>query len=671
MVLVEFGLFKTQINHTLRILILRIFMTEPTPQPKNERRPTRPSKGLFVLSILLVFIVFAGAFFYGVIGEDKYILLAPLALTGYGLLALGLLWLALSRKTLTTAPPGFFLLLLFVIWGVSLIPRSAIPYESTIRMLFIGLFVGAYYYWGNALTLFRRNRWLLGLILFFVVGLALYGLINHFKNPEQVLWVKRYAPYPGRLASTYICPNHFAHIMQMLLPFCLVLLFIPRAGFLIRMLAGCSIIAFAPALYFTESRAGMLGSLLALGVTICLMALRKNKIVFMLLVIVVPLTGAAVLGLAWKHSEMFHRRMTPVVNFLTEAKEKGFAETTTRDFRPLTWLDSYEMAKEKPITGFGPATYRFLFPKHRNRFKGNKVVTGHPHNEYLEVATEYGFLGLGLLALAWLYGLIRLFIFSLRTPNQHHAFMAMAFLGTAAGTMLHSFFDFQMHVFQNALLFAFLGAIAAGPMVGRKQEKLSIQTNRAGNIFRRILRIALALAALSAFIYSVTIFSSAFLRSKAQRLLKTDPEQAEKTYLKATHVDPHNWRAYKGLGEIYFSKRHFSLDPMEKRAFAYVERNHFKKAYTSNPLDAPLVYDYGMTLLFLKNKDQGLDLLKQAAELRPYNDEFWWHRGIAQRKEGEYEAALESFNYAYKLHRAAVTRANIKWLKRVMKEQKK
>ena len=646
-------------------------MTEIPTQPETNSKPSFPGKGLFILSIFLVFIALVGAFFYGVIGEDKYILIAPLALTGYGFLTLGLFWLALSRKTLATAPPGFFLLLLFVLYGCFLIPHSAIPYESTIRILFIGLFVGAYYYWGNALTLFRRNRWLLAFILIFVIGLAVYGLFNHFKNPEYVLWVKRYAPYPGRLASTYICPNHFAHIMQMLLPFCLVLLFIPRAGILIRMLAGCSIITFAPTLYFTESRAGMLGSLLALGVTICLMALRKNKKAFALLVILVPLTGITVLGLAWKHSEMFHRRMTPVVNFLTEAKEKGFAETTTRDFRPLTWLDSYEMAKEKPITGFGPATYRFLFPKHRNRFKGNKVVTGHPHNEYLEVATEYGFLGLGLLALAWLYGLIRLFIFSLRTKNQHHAFMAMAFLGTAAGTMLHSFFDFQMHVFQNALLFAFLGAIAAGPMVARKQEKLLKTTDDIKNIFRRSVRIFLALLALTALIYSVPIVSSAFIRSKAQRLLKTDPEQAEKTYLKATHVDPHNWRAYKGLGELYFKLRRFSLNPMEKKAFGYIERNHFKKAYENNPLDAPLVYDYGMALLFLGEKEKGLDLLKQAAELRPYNDEFWWRRGIAQRKEGEYEAALKSFNYAYKLKHTAVTRANIKWLKRVMKEPKK
>ena len=646
-------------------------MTESTSLPENKTRFPLPSKGFFILAVILIFIPLIGALFYGVVGEDKYILLAPLALTGYGLLTLGLLWLALSRKTLATAPPGFFLLLLFVLYGCFLIPRSAIPYESTIRMLFIGLFVAAYYYWGNALTLFRRNRWLLGFVLLFVAGLAIYGLINHFKNPEQVLWAKRYAPYPGRLASTYICPNHFAHIMQMLLPFCLVLLFIPRANILIRILAGCCIILFAPTLYFTESRAGMLGSLLALGVTTCLMALRKNKKVFILLVIVVPLAGAAVLGLAWKHSEMFHRRMTPVVKFLTEAKEKGFAETSTKDFRPLTWLDSYDMAKEKPITGYGPATYRYLFPKHRNRFKGNKVVTGHPHNEYLEVAVEYGFLGLGLLALAWLYGLIRLFIFSLRTPHQHHAFMAIAFLGTAAGTMLHSFFDFQMHVFQNALLFAFLGAIAAGPMVGRKQEKLSIQTNRTGNLFRRILRIALALALLATCIYSVPIFSSAFLRSKAQRLLKTDPEQAEKTYLKATHVDPHNWRAYKGLGEIYLNKRHFSLNPMEKQAFGYVERNHFQKAYKNNPFDAPLVYDYGMALLFLEEKEKGLDLLKQATELRPYNDKFWWRRGIAQRKAGNYEAALKSFNHAYKLQHTTVTRANIQWLKRMMKEPKK
>ena len=128
------------------------------------------------------------------------------------------------------------------------------------------------------------------------------------------------------------------------------------------------------------------------------------------------------------------------------------------------------MVKEKPVAGFGPGSYRYTFPEHRNRYKGARVVTGHPHNEYLEVMSEYGLVGFGLLAVAWGYGLIRLLVFALKTPNSHHAFMAIAFMGTAAGTLLHSFFDFQMHVFQNTLIFALLAAIAAGPLCGRRQE---------------------------------------------------------------------------------------------------------------------------------------------------------------------------------------------------------
>ena len=95
--------------------------------------------------------------------------------------------------------------------------------------------------------------------------------------------------------------------------------------------------------------------------------------------------------------------------------------------------------------------------------------------------------------------------------------MAMAFLGTAAGTLLHSFFDFQMHVFQNAMVFALLGGIAAGPLCGRRQERLVQQPRRLRDASLRLLRGALALGALAGLALSIPTFSSAFVRAAADR----------------------------------------------------------------------------------------------------------------------------------------------------------
>ena len=633
---------------------------------QNTAEPRSSKGGRFPFAGILVAIAFVAVLFYGAVGEDKFLLLAPLVLLGYTCLAVWMAMAAFSKRRAFVAPPGFYPFLLFVAYGIAIGVVATIPYEAKLRMLLVGLFVGAYYLWGNSFALFRRSRAVLGWVLVFALLGCFYGLVNFFKQPEMVLWTERYAPYVGRLASTYICPNHFAHLLQMLLPFCLVLVLIPKAGLFLRIFAGYCIVVFLPTIYFTESRAGMLGTMAAVGVTVCLLALRKSKKLFLLLVVLVPLCSTILLAGAWNYSEMFKRRMSPVVEFLADAKAEGFANTQTRDFRPLTWLDSIDMVKEKPATGFGPGSYRYAFPEHRKRCGAVRVVTGHPHNEYLEIASEYGLVGFGLFALAWCYALVRLLVFSLKTQNQHHAFMAMAFLGTAAGTMLHSFFDFQMHVFQNALVFCLLAAIAAGPICGRRQEAL-LKQDVAGwkRGLARVARGGLAVVVIAGLLFSLQGFSSAFFRSVADRFAEAkNPEKAKRYYDRAIKIDPSNWRAYKGLGGVYSQERYYTLDRTEKAEIALIEKGVLEWGYRFNPKDAVLVAELGRTTIFTGEVEAGIALLRQAVELRPYNDNFWWVLGTAQRKAGRYEEALETFRYAKTIRNSASIKMNIQWLER-------
>lgn len=615
---------------------------------------------------LLVLIPLISALFYGVVGKDKYGLLAPLTLAGYVLLLGWLVVSSVKRQRVLCAPPAFWGFLVFIGYGVGLSIICLIPFEARIRMLFMGLTTAAYLCWANSFVLFRRSRLVLGVLIVFALITSMYGLFNFFKEPLRVLWTERYYVYEGRLASTYICPNHFAHLLQMLMPFCLVLVFIPQTGLFLRIVAGYSFFAFLPALYYTESRAGMLGSMAAVGVTVLLLALRKSKKWFAVLLVTVPLLCGVMLVGGWKHSEMFKRRMTPVVEFLGDFKTHGFENLQTRDFRPLTWLDSWGMVQSKPLTGYGPASYRYLFPEFRERFKGARILTGHPHNEYLEIAAEYGWIGFGIFALAWCYGLIRLLIFALKTDQQHHAFIAIAFLGTAAGSMLHSFFDFQLHEFQNALIFALLAAIAFGPLCRRRQEAL-LQTGRLG--WNRTLRISLAALALLGLVVAVPTYTSAFLRATADRMVKAGKDQQSIEYYElALKLDASNWVAYRELGDIYYHERFYALDSAEKQRFGTLERETYAKGYAQNPKDAELVNAYGRAMAYAGDSAMAIDLLQQAAKLRPFNESYWWMLGVQQRKEELYEDALKSFEYAAKVRNSRSIRKNIQWIKKQLSQ---
>ncbi len=630
------------------------------------------------MTVLFLYIITLCSFtFYGVVGEDKTWLLAPLFLFSYAAITIALLKRASSfaqasadrfgmghgnekLRANSQQPTAGALLILFLLWGIAMIPQATVPFESKLVMLFIGGVVGAYLVWGGELTTFKDNRLLLGFLIFVVMGLALYGLIIYFRCPDRILWTERYADYPGRLASTYICPNHFAHLMQMLMPFCAALLFIPQTGIFLRLLAGYSLLVFLPPLFLTESRAGWLGSIVGVGVVACLMALRRSKKLFLLLVIFVPLCSTLILFAGWRFSETFHRRVTPVVEFLKYQGEEGVG-SESKDFRPQTWMDTIDMVKEAPLIGFGPGNYRYTFPEHRNRFKGRQVVTGHPHNEYLELIADYGLIGFALFALAWIYGLIRILIASLKSEEVRHAFIGFAFVGTAAGTMVHSFFDFEMHVYPNALVFALLAALAWGPLAAQKAKgvrrrardsrdhepqtansklhaafshrdsrdnggqksaassELLVQNDSPtiSNVQRstfNVQRLAtwlLAIGYLSLTVLCLQTMSSAFIRAMADKKVETlvtrhapsSKLHAQHLYELSARIDAANWRAYKGMADLLSNQRYYSLDMEEKVQLAEEERGWYEKTYVQNPKDPELISAYGKCLIFLGNAE--------------------------------------------------------------------
>jgi|GEM_PF-1334944 len=681
-------------------------------------------------SLFLILAAVCSFLFYGVVGQDKSWLLAPVFIATYGLVAFSLVQRAWRRtadsgrrsaiggpSSVIGLPPSGSLWVLFLIYGIAMIPLATVPFESKLVLLFIGAVVGSYLIWGMELTTFKDNRVVVGFLIFVVMMCALYGLIIHFKCPDRVLWAERYTDaYEGRLRSTYICPNHFAHLMQMLLPFCVALLFIPQAGLYLKVLSVYSFCVFLPPMFLTESRAGWLGSLAAVGVTVCLMALRRSKKLFAMLVILVPLCSVLLLFGAWRYSETFQRRMQPVVEFL-EGQADGGIGSEARDFRPQTWMDTIDMIKAAPLIGHGPGNYRYTYPEFRKRFRGQRIVTGHPHNEYLELLADYGLIGFALFALAWVYGVVWILIGSLKAEETRHAFMGFAFVGTVAGTMVHSFFDFQMHVFPNALVFALLAAAAAGPLgtVRRKRQRAAdrlqhaadsgqlaagsgegttfrarqtykddtevvppkrqpaakrperLQTSNAG--FQTALYWLLAVGYVLSALFCLRTLSSAYAHAMGQKAFAVRSfDKAEQLHGLAAKLDRTNWEAYKGLGDVLYYQRRHCLDMEEKLSLAKTECDWFQRAAETNPKDPELLTSLGKTMVFLGRKeggnleDKGFLRLQEACSLRKFNDHYWWILGVELRKSGRYEAALEAFRHANALARTPSTRKNIEWL---------
>lgn len=624
-----------------------------------------------MISFFLLLIAIFSFIFFGVVGEDKAFLMAPAFILNYGLV-FGW-WIGKLRGVREQVEPvriPFDLLcwFLFILYGCIMIPFSDVVFHSKMELLFLGGVVGAFTVWRNECKTFRGNALHINLLIFVVLLCALYGFVIHFKSPEQILWAERYTDaYEGRLRSTYICPNHFAHLLQMLLPFLVVWIFISQVSTSFKGLAAYAFVAFLFPLFLTESRAGWLGSISALGVLGLLFAWRRSKKLFWIMLIIIPVVGSSILVAGYFYSETFQRRMEPVVEFIAGQAEGGIG-SEARDFRPQTWADTLVMVGEEPVFGHGPGAYRYTYPEFRERFKGQRIVTGHPHNEYLELAADYGWIGFGLFAVAWLSSLGRCLIFSFRSKETRHAFVGFAAVAMGLGTMVHSFFDFQMHIYPNAMIFAALLAFAMAPME-RHQKKRGFRIKHPTGLWIGII------LAFVGFIFCVKVMTSSYMRAYADKQFVSASENTLPHYWAENAIkwDASNWQAHLSKASILYDLRYYSLNLTKKVEIAHQERSAYENAYVHNEKSPKACSGLGKVNIFLSKhakheneaveyKKQGFMYLEKACSLRKYNDLYWWNLGSELRQGGLYSEALDIFKKAGKIKNSVSIRANIEWL---------
>ena len=570
--------------------------------------------------------------------------------------------LSSDRRPLTSGmiiPPGGMIMLLFWLYSLALIPFSVLPYEAKISSLHFGCYLGAYWAAANILSRFSYRKAVLSAIFTVLVLAALYSLVQHKVAPHLLFGMERYTDYwkGGRLGGTYQCSNHIAHLFQMWLPFCLAFLFLPRFGWFWRICFAYALPLFLLLIYQTQSRAGILGAVAALGATALLLVLRKSRRAFWVALLLVPLLGAGVLGGLWAGSAMFRTRMDPVVKVLSAAAAGDWERVVSIDFRPQTWADTVVMIKDRPVFGAGPGNYGLVYEDYRTRFAALRIETVHPHNEYFELLAEYGLIG-GLLVLCALISFSFQLIRFIKTAERpYHALPAVALFGALAGTAVHGFFDFELHIFPKALMLALLAGCAVAPLI----QTTPVRCPKSNAGLQWIFAVTIFLAAL----WSVQVMSSAWSRVWGDRfLLQQKFQRAESFYKTAERIDHQNWFAQMGLGQIYYHRRYYELDPARKHEWALKEQTAYADAYRTNNKKEEVVYGLGRVELFLGNRDKGLDYLRQAANYKRFNDFYWRKLGIELRKAGLYDEALSAFEYARKLDGSNKTvKRNIEWLK--------
>jgi O-antigen ligase len=282
-------------------------------------------------------------------------------------------------------------------------------------------------------------------MIFFGAGYAFFALVQELTPNGKIFWV--HSPYfhGGSIYGSYVNHDHYAGLMEMLVP----LPFVASMGHLLKggqrvLVAFCAVLM-ASTIFLSGSRGGMLAFILEM-VLFAALTLGKRRSPR----IALGLTAVCILILA-------------LLIFLGEGQVLGRLGDLSPGIRLNITKDSLRMFSQRPIWGWGLGTFPTVYPSFRSFY--TNLFVNEAHNDYAQLLVETGLFGFGLMV--WF--VISLYRHGLPTSRRWEfkwdGAVSLAALLGCTGILFHSFVDFNLQIPANAAMFYLLcGLAASGPL---------------------------------------------------------------------------------------------------------------------------------------------------------------------------------------------------------------
>ena len=295
------------------------------------------------------------------------------------------------------------------------------------------------------------------------VLLSLFALIQFFAAKDRMFWMYEVdVPFFG----PFICRNHFPFYTNMCVGMALGILLGLWTGKrrkasrdkaltltlllnrpdLLWMIAMLGLVVTTG--IFSKSRGGFVALLVA---SLFWAALSSNLVGKRSFGFIFLIALTAFLMLWWVGSAGIGDRLGTLLN----------DDIAEKDRVPL-WLSVARIVPRFPLFGSGGGTFRLIEPLYRRRGSGPNLIWDHAHNDYLEALIEGGFIQLSLIATA----VVLIFLSGIRarrwTRDPRRLATILGGLTAFTTVVVHSSFDFGMHIPAIAVLATVIASLLAG-----------------------------------------------------------------------------------------------------------------------------------------------------------------------------------------------------------------
>ena len=315
-------------------------------------------------------------------------------------------------------------------------------------------------------TLLRGSQARRLALIFSVYGAVLAGfaLIYGVSANDKLYWL-RLPRNGGWIYGPYVNHNHYAGLMEMLVPIPLVLALTQMASTKARTAAAAAAALMVGTIFLSGSRGGMLAIVAELVVLAVLLVKQKRNLRTAVLVgVFLTIVVGFVL---WVGGDAVVKRWASV--------DSSHSEISS-DVRLNIDRDAFRMFLKKPDLGWGLGTFPVVYPQFRT-FYTNSFVN-EAHNDYLQLLAEMGLLGFGTM----LWFLLTLYTRAIKKIGNWvgdlSSATALACVLGLSGILVHSAFDFNLQIPANAALFYVLCTIAAAEPFAQPARKRRVARSK-------------------------------------------------------------------------------------------------------------------------------------------------------------------------------------------------
>jgi O-antigen ligase len=279
-------------------------------------------------------------------------------------------------------------------------------------------------------------------------GLAVFAIFQSASSSGQLYWLVTPSS-GGWIYGPYVNHNHYAGLMEMLIPVPLVAALSHLLGKQQKILSLGAAAVMASTVFLSGSRGGMVAFLVQMVILGVFLIKRKKSrtLAFALAGFLVLLIGLAI----WLGGTELGNR---VVSIRSESSTEISGGT-----RLAIVKDSWKMWMARPMLGWGLGNFPEAYPQYRSFY--TNLFVNQAHNDYVQLVVEMGAVGFAIA----LWFLVRMYYAAATklgnwASNINGALTLVALLG-CTGILVHSLVDFNLEIPANAALFYVLCMLCA------------------------------------------------------------------------------------------------------------------------------------------------------------------------------------------------------------------